>query len=116
MDKLIRDLAFSLRVLLRRPEFAIVAILSLGIGIAPSTTIFTLINDVFAASPAISAFRPLAEFMDRLSGEGPTRCFFAASAQSDLQAIATPVACECQLNSGTPKWARSHSRKAWTEK
>jgi putative ABC transport system permease protein len=46
MDKLIRDLAFSFRVLLRRPGFTIVAMLTLAIGIAANTTIFTLINGV----------------------------------------------------------------------
>jgi putative ABC transport system permease protein len=46
MDTLIRDLVFSLRVLIRRPGFTFVAILTLAIGIAANTTIFTLINGV----------------------------------------------------------------------
>lgn len=46
MDTLRRDIVFSLRVLAKRPGFTLIAALTLAIGIAANTTIFTLINGV----------------------------------------------------------------------
>ncbi len=45
-DTTTRDLRFGLRVLLRQPAFAIVAVLSLGLGIGANTAIFQLIDTV----------------------------------------------------------------------
>ncbi len=46
LDSTMRDLRFGLRVLLRQPAFAIVAVLSLGLGIGANTAIFQLIDTV----------------------------------------------------------------------
>jgi putative ABC transport system permease protein len=48
---MIRDLAYAVRMLFRRPGFAITAILSLALGIGVTTAIFTVVNAV--------ALRPL---------------------------------------------------------
>ena len=45
-----QDLAFALRSLLRSPGFAVVAIVSLGLGIAANTTIFS-VSDGFVFRP-----------------------------------------------------------------
>ena len=44
MDSLLRDLKFSVRSLLKYPGFAAVAILTLALGIAANTTIFSTLD------------------------------------------------------------------------
>lgn len=44
MNKLIQDLRYGVRTLLRRPGFSVIAIATLAIGIGASTTIFTVVN------------------------------------------------------------------------
>ncbi len=44
MDSLLRDLKFSVRSLLKHPGFAVVAVLTLALGIAANTTIFSTVD------------------------------------------------------------------------
>jgi putative ABC transport system permease protein len=46
MEKLLQDLRFGLRMLRKNPDFAMLAILILAIGIAANTTIFSLMNSM----------------------------------------------------------------------
>src|SRR5262245_11568494 len=43
LDTLVRDIGYSRRMWLRQPSFALVAILTLALGIGANTAIFTLI-------------------------------------------------------------------------
>jgi hypothetical protein len=44
LELLIRDVRYSVRSLAKRPAFAIVAVLSLAIGIGANTAIFSVVN------------------------------------------------------------------------
>jgi len=46
MSAIIRDLAFGLRMLRRSPWFTVIAVLTLGLGIAVNTTVFSWIDSV----------------------------------------------------------------------
>jgi putative ABC transport system permease protein len=46
MENLLRDVRYAWRTLLRNPGYALVAILTLGLGIGANTAIFTVINGV----------------------------------------------------------------------
>src|ERR1700678_1506629 len=46
MDSLLQDLRYAFRSLRRAPGFAIIAIITLGLGIAVNTTVFSVINGI----------------------------------------------------------------------
>lgn len=54
MKSVVRDLKYALRLLVKTPGFAVIAILSLGLGIGANTTVFTLIHTVFFRSIPVS--------------------------------------------------------------
>src|SRR5215203_1999145 len=50
MSSLLNDLRYGLRILLKRPAFTVVAVLSLALGIGANTAIFSLLDAVMVKS------------------------------------------------------------------
>ncbi|MEQ1772129.1 MAG: ABC transporter permease, partial [Devosia sp.] len=66
MDTLIRDLHTALRSLRRSPGFAVVVVLTLGLGIGANTAIFSLLDQVVLRRLPV----PAAEALVQLDGPG----------------------------------------------
>jgi putative ABC transport system permease protein len=54
METLLRDIRYGVRSLLKRPGFTLVAIVTLSLGIAANTTIFSIINALILSPPRIT--------------------------------------------------------------
>ena len=54
MDTFIRDLFFGIRMLLKSPGFALVSVLSLSVGIAVNSTVFSFVNAFMFKTLAVS--------------------------------------------------------------
>lgn len=52
MDRTVQDLRFAFRMLRQRPLFALIATLSVAIGIGATTTVFSVINSLLLEPPA----------------------------------------------------------------
>jgi putative ABC transport system permease protein len=70
MDAFRQDVRFALRAFARRPAFALSAILSLGLGIAASSAVFSLINAaLFKPVPGVTRPERLVEISRSVNGE-----------------------------------------------
>ena len=72
MDTFLQDLKYAVRMLVKKPGFTLVAVLSLTLGIGANTTIFTLAKAVFLQT--VSAKDPgniLVVFSSATSRSGP---------------------------------------------
>src|SRR6476646_1003502 len=95
MEKLVQDLRFALRSLVRQPGFALTAIVTLALGIAATTAIFSVVDAVmlrplpFARADRIVAIRNLAARTGALSSTVSGPDFHDWQSQSrSFQAIA----------------------------
>ncbi len=61
MERLLKDLRYAVRGLLRRPGFTAVALLSLALGIGANTAIFTLLDTIFLQPLPVRDIARLAE-------------------------------------------------------
>jgi predicted permease len=67
METLIKDLKYGLRGLLKRKGFALIAVLTLALGIGANTAIFTLVNAVMLKSLPVQRPEELVLFSDMTS-------------------------------------------------
>src|SRR5262249_57269826 len=69
MEQLFKDIRYGLRGLLKRKAFALVAVLTLALGIGANTAIFTLVDAVMLKSLPVEKPEELVLFSDT-TGEG----------------------------------------------
>ena len=60
VEDIVQDVRYSIRILLRSPAFALVAILSLALGIGANTAIFSIVNSLLLRSLPVRAPEQLA--------------------------------------------------------
>ncbi len=96
IETLLQDLRYAFRGLGKNPGFAVVAVLTLALGIAASMAILTVVNSVllrslpfphadrlvvlFATSPARGVYRDSTSFPDFLDWKGQSQAFTAVAA------------------------------------
>lgn len=68
MQTILQDLRYGLRMLAKNPGFTCVAVLSLALGIAANTTVFSFINGFLLKPPAVQEPARLAEVWQRHAG------------------------------------------------
>jgi predicted permease len=71
MEQLIQDLKHGLRLLVRRPGFSAVAVLSLALGIGLNTTLFSVVNAVLLRKTPVADPDRLVEIYSSVSPEIP---------------------------------------------
>ena len=71
VENLIQDLTHGLRLLARRPGFAVVAVASLALGVGLNTTLFSVVNAVLLRDTPVQAPERLVEIYSSLSDDFP---------------------------------------------
>ena len=70
MNALLSDLRFGIRGFARRPTFTLTAIVSLALGIAATTTIFSLVNTALLKGvPGVTRTERLVEISRSVNGQ-----------------------------------------------
>jgi putative ABC transport system permease protein len=85
MGTLWQDLRFGARSLARRPGFALVAILTLGLGIGANAAIFSVIDAVLLPPPPIQGTGQLVSLWESRRDRGWTQASFTSAAFWDVR-------------------------------
>src|SRR5580693_36842 len=75
MDSLLQDLRYALRSLRRSPGFALIGILTLGLGLAVNTTVFSVINGILLRPLPVPHPEQLTVLATKQKGDGDYQMF-----------------------------------------
>ena len=86
MDALWRDVRVAVRGLLRAPTFAVVAVLTLGLGIGANTAIFSVVDGVLLSGlPYERSEELVTVWLDQSAADGPVREWFTPADLQDFR-------------------------------
>ena len=85
LEDFVQDLRFSLRTLARNPGFALIAVLTLALGIGANTAIFSVVNALILSPPRIADARRVAAIF-RTARENRSQGPFSYLELQDLRA------------------------------
>jgi predicted permease len=84
-EKLLRDLSYAVRTLLRSPAFTILAVMTLALGIGANTAIFTVINGVLLRPLPYSNPSQIVHLEQTATRVGPDRIGFSVQEVQDYR-------------------------------
>src|SRR5437588_8759235 len=109
LDELLQDLRFALRALAKRPGFALVAILTLALGIGSTTAVFSVVDRILFRSLPYPHDERLVSFVDKAPFEanefvlGPDYLDWK-KAQTPFESVTSfvPGGADCDLTERNP--------------